>query len=332
MAKPRFVGSNQTRGFRQVGTYPISQDNTQVVVDLPRGPHIESAVVRLTGNVNVTTLFTAVRNEATARFLRRADWVLNSNVTMDSVSGHQILASMVQTRRNRPTNTNPTAAAVASYPVVGTWVFDRAIMDMMRPKDSMLKTDVGISNNQLRLQWGALSDFFTGAGVAAYVGMQASVYVTDYQEMRDADGKTPEPAWYAKRNGLFVTLSGAGNGQQVKLNTGNRLRSLSIRVLNATTQEPDATLVTRIRVQRAGDTRVDMVAADLLALNQATFGQALLTGQYIVDFANTGQLGVRYSEFWPIPSSADTFLLVDTTAACILDISSLEGVDLISAG
>jgi hypothetical protein len=38
---------------------------------------------------------------------------------------------------------------------------------------------------------------------------------------------------------------------------------------------------------------------------------------------------VRYSEFWPIPSSADTFLLVDTSGPCVLEISTIEGVDLV---
>lgn len=327
--KAKFVGSNQTRGYRQIGNYALSQDLTQVTVDLPRGPHIESAIVRVAGSANITVAATAVRNDAAARFLRRVDWALNSNVTLDSVSGHQLKQQYI-TRRNVPTNLNPAGFGISVQPFVAYHILDRAIMDMMRPKDSMLKTDVGVSNNQLRLQFGALSDMFTGTPTIGYTNVSASVYVADYQEARDGSGDTPSPAWYAKRAGNFVSLAGAGNGQQIKLNTGNRLRFVSIRVLDATTQEPNAALVTRIRVQRAGDTRVDMVANDLLGLNQAAYGNILMTGQYVVDFANNGQLGVRYSEFWPIPSSADTFLLVDTTAACIIEISTLEGVDLIA--
>ena len=329
--KGKFIGSNQTRGYRQVSNFPITQDLSQFSIDLPRGPHIESVIIRIAGTANITTAFTAVRNSAAFRFLRRADWVLNSNVTLDSVSGMQIAQSSVITRRQLPLRTDPAGFGISAQPFEVSFLLDRAIMDMMRPKDSMLKTDIGVSNNQLRLQFGALSDMFTGAGVAGYTNVTGSVSVVDYQEARDSDGNTPSPIWYAKRNGNFVPLAGAGNGQQIKITTGNRLRYLSMRVLDAVTQEPNAALLTRIRMQRAGDTRVDMSALDLQRISQGAYANPLMTGQYVIDYANQGQLGIRYSEFWPIPSSADTFLLVDTTAAAIIETSTLEGVDLVAA-
>jgi hypothetical protein len=177
---------------------------------------------------------------------------------------------------------------------------------------------------------GALSDMFTGTPTINYsAGVTVTVWVADYQEMRDGDGNTPAPDWYVKRNGLQQAFSAAGNGQQVKLSTGNRLRAVSLRVLDAATREPNAALLSRIRLQRAGDTRVDMLVNDLVRSNQAQYGVPLMTGQVVIDLAAPGYLsGVRYSEFWPIPSSADTFVLADTTAACILDIATLEGVDL----
>lgn len=331
MAGRKAVTSNQTRGQRLVNTYPVTQDNQQITVDIPRGPHIESVILRVSGTFAITTVFTAVRNAAAYYILRRADWVLNSNVTMDSVSGPQ-LAQLYVTRRNYPTLTNPAGFAVAGgYTFDATFVFDRALMDMMRPKDSMLKTDVGISNNQLRIQLGALGDMFTGAGVATYTAVTASVSVVDYQEARDSKGNTPSPIYYIKRNGLRVNFPAAGNGQQQKLNTGNRLRMASIRVLDGTTGEPNLALLSRLRLQRAGDTRVDMLVNELQRLNQMAYGVALLTGQIVIDFANNGQLGCRYSEFWPIPSSADTYLLFDTTANATLEIATIEGVDLVSS-
>ena len=331
MAKPKFIGSNQQRGFRQVNTLSITQDLQQFTVDLPRGPHIESCTIRIAGTANITTAFASVRAEGAARFLRRLDWVLNSNVTMDSVSGHQMLAQMILTRPQRPTNLNPAGFGISAQPFVAVFVVDRAIMDMMRPKDSMLKTDTGVSNNQLRLQFGALSDMFTGGGVASYTNVSCSVSVNDYQEARDGDGNTPSPSWYAKRSGNFVTIPGAVQAQQIKINTGNRLRILSLRVLDAVTLEPNFALLTRLRLQRAGDTRADMTPLDMLAINQSAYPQALMAGQVAIDFARTGQTsGCRYSEFWPIPTSADTFLLVDTSAACVIETSTLEGVDLVN--
>lgn len=328
-ARSNFVASNQTRGMRLINTYNVTQDQQQITVDLPRGPAIESCMVRISGTFAITTLFTAVRNAAAYRFLKRIDWLINSNATLDSVSGPQ-LAQLYITRRNYPALVNPSGFTVAAgYSFDVTFMLDRALMDMMRPKDSMLKTDVGVANNQLRIQLGALSDMFTGAGVATYTSVTASVTVLDYQEAKGNDGNTPYPMFYVKRNGQTFNLAGAGAAQQIKINTGNRLRCISIIVRDPATNEPNAALVTRLRVSRAGDTRYDTLTTELARQNQMAYGVALLTGQFVIDFANNGQLGVRYSEFWPIPSSADTYLYVDTTGACTIDMATIEGVDLV---
>jgi len=327
MAARKFIESNQTRGFRVVDTRPVTQDNQQIPIDLPRGPHIESCLITIGGTINNTVAWTAARNIAPYLFLRRADWLLNSNATLDSVSGSQIAQCYV-TRRQSPASTAP-AFGIGATSFEASFILDRALMDMMRPKDSLLKTDVGVSNNQLRLQLGAIGDMFTGAGTSTYTNVTCTVSVVDYQESRNEAGQTPSPAYYIKRNGMRQTLAAAGSGQQIKLSTGNRLRMVSFRVLNATTFEPDASLVTRIRIQRAGDTRADMTTTALQRLNAATYGNALVTGQLVVDFANVGALGVRYSEFWPIPSSADTSLILDTSAACVIEMVTIEGVDFV---
>lgn len=334
MAARNYVASNQTRGMRLINTYAINQDNQQIVVDLPRGPHIETCIVRISGTFAITTAFTGIRVNAAYRFLRRADWVINSNVTLDSVSGTQLLQCYV-VRRNYPAGSLPSNVIVGGgYSFDASFVFDRILPDMIRPKDSMLKTDVGISNNQLRVQLGALSDMFIGAGAATYTAVTMSVSVIDYQESRDSNGNTPSPSFYVKRNGLTLTLPAAGAGQQVKLNTGNRLRLVSIIVRDSVTNEPNLALVSRIRIQRAGDTRVDMLTNELQRLNQVSVGLGggggTVVGQVFVDFASNGQLGIKYSEFWPIPSSADTFLLVDTTGPCTIELVTIEGVDLVS--
>ena len=326
----KLIRSNQTRGIRLIRTINITQDNQQETVDLPRGPHIEWCMVRIAGSANITTAFTGTRTNASALFLSRADWILNSNVTLDSVSGAQIFQDYF-TRRNLPTVLYPAGFGISVQPFEITYILDRALMDMRRPKDSMLKTDVGVSNNQLRLQFGKLSDMFLGAGVASYTAVTATVTIGDYQEAKDDSGDTPQPLYYIKRNGSRVPIPLAGNGQQVKINTGNRLRSISIRVLDGVTFEPASALATRFRVQRAGDTRVDCTTLELQRFNASNYGPLLMPGQVVIDFANAGQLsGVMYSEFWPIPSSADTFLLVDTTASCVLEISTIEGVDFVS--
>jgi hypothetical protein len=326
----KFIPSNQTRGYRQVAQYPVTADNSQFLVDIPRGPHIESLQIKVAGTITNSVAFAGgVRNLAAYYMLRSAQWVINSNVTMDSVSGPQARQLMF-TRRNLPVELAPSAAAaVTTFNM--TVVLDRALMDMMRPKDSLLKTDVGMSNNQLRLQLGALADMFQpGAGASAYTSVQLTVSITDYQEARDDKGQTPQPLWYPKRNGQLQSLA-SGNQQQVKLNTGNRLRAVSFRILDPTTREPLTTALNRLRIKRAGDTRVDLDADALADYQQCNYGSDLMPGQYLIDFADNGALGVRYSEFWPIPSSADTYLEVDTGAPCFLELATLEGVDLVAA-
>lgn len=331
MAK-RVIRSNQTRGFRLINTFPVTADNQQFTIDIPRGPAVEAVELRVSGTFAITTLYTAVRNAAAYRMLKQANFVLNSNVTMDSVNGPQ-LAQLYVTRRSYPTLTNPSGFTVAAgYSFDATFIFDRALMDMVRPKDSMLKTDIGVANLQLRVQLGALSDMFTGAGVATYTAVTMSASVIDYQEQKSADGSTPDPVFYVKRNGQQENISGAIQGRQIKLNTGNRLRIVSMIVRDPTTLEPNLALLSRFGLKRAGDQRVDIPTTELARLNAMTYGVGsgvLLTGQILWDFANIGQLiGAKYSEFWPIPSSADTFLVVDTTGAALLDIATLEGVDL----
>lgn len=340
----RMIPSNQVRGYRLVTTVPITADNQQVLVDLPRGPHLESVALRCSGTINVSVAFTAARSLGADYIFRRIDWVLNSNVTLDSISGPQAVQLMRLTRRNGPQGNNG-AAGVGATSFESVIILDRALMDMVRSKDSMLKTDVGVSNNQLRIQMGALADMYTGAGTAAYTAVNLEVLVVDYQERIDDSGNTPAPLWYVKRNGIFSPTLAAGNGQQIRINTGNRLRIFSFRALDGTTREPNtstavgatgpAAFCSRIRIQRAGDTRVDMPLNLGLRLLQAAIGPSNngtgvpANGQAWVDFANNGQLaGMRYSEFWPIPSSADTYALVDIVASTILEIATLEGVDL----
>ncbi len=323
------IKSNQTRGMRLVQSRVINADNFQDTFDIPRGPHIESVILRFSGTFAITTAFTTVRSIAAYRMFRFVNFVLNSNVTMDAVSGPQ-LAQMYVTRRQYPPITNPSGVAIAGgYTFDAMMIFDRALMDMINPKDSILKTDEGVANLQLRVQLGALSDMFTGAGVATYTACTLELSVIDYQEQR-VNGKTPSPIWYVKRTGQSVPIVGAQQQYQVKLSTGNRLRMVSARVLDSVTLEPNINLLTRFGIKRAGDQRVDMSAATLARLNVATYGVGtLLPGQVLWDFASVGYLlGCKYSEFWPIPSQADTFLVVDTTGNCTLELAVLEGVDL----
>lgn len=324
----RLIPSNQTRGLRQIGSGSLTADRQIITIDVPRGPASEAVLLRVGGSINISVAFATVRALAAQRYLSRVDWRLNSNVTLDSVNGQGMYAMLGLVRRNLPGTTPPSGVGVGANAFEANLILDRAAMDNVRPKDSNLKTDVGVATNQIVMQMGALADMFTGAGAATYTAVTWSAMLVDYQEARDENGDTPAPAFYVKRNTFTQAFSAAPNQSQIKLSTGNRLRMISIRVLDNTTGEPLTTALSRLRLVRAGDTRVDVAALDLQRWNAACYGSTLQSAQYVIDLANPGSLGVKYSEFWPIPSSADTFLVVDGSAACTLEVTTLEGVDL----
>ena len=100
------IPSNQVRGWRRVFQVTLTADNQTYQVDLPRGPGLEQAMIVLDGTIyaiggttigldklvldgtfNVTTLYTAVRGLSPLQLLRRVDWRLNGNITLDSLSG-----------------------------------------------------------------------------------------------------------------------------------------------------------------------------------------------------------------------------------------------------
>lgn len=324
------IQSNQVRGYRRVAVLPITADNQVLQVDLPRGPHIEAAMLRVSGTFSVTTLYTTVLELAPTQLFRRIDWLVNGNVTLDSISG--LMAYINPFRRQLTTLTPPASAAVGAKTIDGVVFLDRAMLDGARAKDSLLKTDFGVTTNQLRIQMGALSDMFTGAGVSTYTAINVEVWVCDYQEARDKDGNTPSPLYYLKRSQQDYSLTASNANFQIRLSTGNRLRAIVARVADSGVGVTSlAGVINSVRLTRGGDTRVDAPAIVQRYLNQAAYGIALPNGVFIVDLANEGQLnGARYSEFWPIPSTADTYLTLDAVGAAGRNLSlyTLEGVDL----
>lgn len=328
--------SNQVRGWRRIKTATLLADNVQDTVDLPRGPAIEEAIVTIDGTFNVTTLYTAVRLLAPWQFFRRVDWRINGSVTLDSISGIGSYMSTVWTQRYQDFNTPPVSAAVGLKTIRASCRLSRVLTDMVRPKDSVLKTDEKVTSNQLVIQFGALSDMFTGAGVSAYTGaLTYSVWIRDYQEAADANGRTPIPTFYVKRTEQLINVAATGNNIAVRLNTGNRLRGFIFRLENG--GEGADNILNGLRLVRSGDTRLDL--DDVMLAEQARIASLGLgeivgsvvnsSGIRVVDLGNPGMYGSRYSEWWPVPSNADVQALFDIGVAPIaIRIVQLEGVDM----
>jgi hypothetical protein len=330
------IKSNQIRGFRRIYTSAILQDNQQFQIDVPRGAAIESAIIELVGSANITAAFTSVRSAGAAKYLRRVDWVANGNITLDSVSGYGAFLCAQYIRKAQIPITNPTVG-------IGTPAFraciplDRVFSDHARPKDSLLKTDENMTSLQLRVQVGALSDMFVvGTGAANYSGQTVTinVWVQDYQETPDANGRTPIPLYYRKTTEQLLQFTGSGSSIPFRINTGNRLRGVLLVPQDNTNSEPSVALVTRARIIRSGDTRFDLAQFDLQALGVLAYdlnaADSSLQSTVWIDFANPDarQGNVKYSEFWPVPSNADVQLQLDVSAAGSCRMIMVEGVDL----
>ena len=338
------IRSNQVRGFRRIFSAPVTQDGQQFQVDLPRGPAVEAAYVVVTGTtINITTTFTSVRSAAAAKYVRRVDWVLNGNITLDSISGYGAYLADSYIRKCPSPNTNPASFNVSTPSFRSVIPLNRVDPGFVRPKDSVLKTDENVTTNQLRVQLGNLSDMFVGAGVVTYVGATVTmeVFVQDYQEAQDANGRTPIPLYYWKKTEQLLSIASIGNSIPFRINTGNRLRGILLMPQDSVNSEPSTGVVSRLRIQRSGDTRVDLsqacfqVLTLLSTINEASdIGSSsdedsTATSAIWLDFANpvTG-MNAKYSECWPVPSNSDVQLLVDTLALGSVRMITIEGVDL----
>lgn len=334
------IPSNQIRGFRKIYTQGVAQDNQTLNVDLPRGPAGEAAFIIITGSFSLTTGGTAVRADAANKYVTRVDWLLNGNVTLDSMSGYGYgVFDKVMQHAETPI-VNPTGFTTGAYTFQSVIPLTRTLADMARPKDSLLKTDANVTTNQLRIQLGTLAGMFVGGAVATYTSVTVSVYVVDYQETADASGNTPLPLYYWKKTEQLLSLQSTGSGLISRINTGNRLRAIILIPQDNTNSEPTVpgTIISRVRVVRSGDTRVDLDTAGFSVFSNYANGSVGIgqqndvagTEPIVIDFASF--LGLyktcKYSELWPVPSNADVQLQLDVAAVGSARMLTLEGVDL----
>jgi len=337
------IPSNQIRGYRKVYTQGLAQDNQSIQVDLPRGPAIEAAFIVVTGSFSLTTAGTAVRADAANKYVTRVDHVLNGNVTLDSMTGYGFGVFDKWMNHGETPILNPTGFATGAYTFQSVIPVSRILSDMARPKDSVLKTDASVTTNQLRIQFGTLAGMFVGSAVATYTSVSFSVYSIDYQETPDANGNTPVPLYYWKKTEQLLSLQSTGTGLPFRINTGNRLRSLILIPQDNTNSEPTVpgTQISRVRVVRSGDTRVDLDTAGFSVFSTYSNPASGIGAQndvggtepIVIDFAN--HLGLfrntKYSELWPVPSNSDVQLQLDVAAIGSTRMLTLEGVDMQSS-
>jgi len=337
------IPSNQIRGYRKVFTQGIVADNTSLQVDLPRGPALEAAFVVVGGSYSVGTAYTSVRVQAASKYVTRIDWVLNGNITLDSMTGFGYVTADMVFGHGATSGIVPASAGTGAQTFTAIIPMFRVLADMARPKDSVLKTGANVTTNQLRIQLGALANMYVGAGgTNTYTSISLNVYVIDYQETPDANGNTPVPLYYWKRTEQLLATPNTGTGLPFRVNTGNRLRGLALIPQDNVNSEPVAygTGVTRVRIVRSGDTRIDLDNPGYSAFSEYSnassgIGNAIISGVggigvIVVDFANSSSLyrTSKYSECWPVPSNSDVQLQLDVAAAGSVRMITVEGVDL----
>jgi hypothetical protein len=324
------IPSNQVRGFRMVDQRTLTADNQQFVIDLPRGPAIERVVMDIRGTINNSVAWTAVRTLAPLHLFKRIDWVLNGNITLHSASGIGTYLANGLLNRAYPKLVPPAGAGTGAQTIGATIFLDRISPDMVRPKDAVLKTDEGVTQNQLRVTMGAIGDFYTGSGTSAYTTVTVTTYTQDYQEAPDQTGRTPDPLYYLKFSEQQVVYSATGTNQITRISTGNRLRALAIR--QEISGDGSDSNISFVRLIRGGDTRISVPVNVLQSLNevaQLAAPSIRPAGAYYLDLGNPGMWAARYSEMWPLPSNADVQMISDVAVAPVtLRIMQIEGIDL----
>jgi hypothetical protein len=337
------IPSNQIRGYRKVYTQGLAADNQSIQVDLPRGPAIEAAFVVVTGSINITAAGTAVRADAANKYVTRVDHVLNGNITLDAMTGYGYGVFDKWIQHGETPIVNPTTFNTGANSFQSVIPVSRVLSDMARPKDAVLKTDASVTLNQLRIQFGTLAGMFVGAPTVAYTSVSFSVYSIDYQETPDANGNTPVPLYYWKKTEQLLSLQSTGTGLPFRVNTGNRLRALILVPQDNVNSEPTVpgTQISRVRVVRSGDTRVDLDTPGFSVFSTYSNPASGIGAQndvggtepIVIDFAN--HLGLfrttKYSELWPVPSNSDVQLQLDVAAIGTARLITLEGVDLQSS-
>lgn len=290
---------------KQLRTYRKWKDvnfvaNGSDTIDLPLGFDLETIHCYFFGSVNVTTAFTAIKSEGLANLIKRVD-VLADGETIASLTGPMLLSGNFQ-RAYTAIKVNP-GIAIGNYTnpeVVG--FIDFAHVDGFRAKDSNLRTK-GMRQLQLRITWGALSDMYTGAGVAT-TALTMTVAIRETKEQDNAIAPEVRKIQRYMERAYTTTTQ-----DRIPLDTGMLYRAIVLRGESA--GDASAAVVTNVKVMVGSDIILDMPAAALYDANCNDNGVALPAGYYVVDFAPSLNQESKISDCLDLKGRNDAFLILD---------------------
>lgn len=303
-------------------------DNSRLVFDLPRDYDLNSLVIQITANANITTAFTTVRAEAPLQAVKFLTLKANGTDVLDGLSGIMAHRMGAFRRGQLPLISPPGAVSVGAQAFSAFIVLDRDFIDGIRAKDGSFPT-AGLSSFQLELQMGACADLFTGAGVGTFTAGTVKVFGIQTEEIVGADGKRTLPHMVFKRTQSTIPFANTVSGFQQRLNTGNAVRGLMLRAYGVTADEPSNAVLTNLKIQRGNQIWFDL-SGDAIRNDNATSLEitTLPTGIYIVDFANKGGMAVKGSDFLDMRDGEDLYAMFDVTggANVKIDVAMIEAM------
>jgi hypothetical protein len=300
----------------RIDQQPFTAELQTITFDLPRQMDYEGLTLRLAGNIVVTTAFTTVKTQSVYGLVRRVELLANGQTVMDQIGGYELAALTIgQTRQIAQANAAYVTApgvTVATQPFALTLPIDRAMSDMVRPKDTNLASR-DLSTLQLRITIGQLADLYTGAGVATFSACTATLFADAIQEYPDADKRITLPPYLLKRTQQDVAIASTNANLQLRLPVGNIMRRVTL--VQRTTADLTVALLNNIQLIRGSDVRVNLDQFTLREHTAHNSGGALFTGVLSLDFARRRQRLGKITDCWSLGGAADVFLNMDVTAS-----------------
>jgi len=283
----------------------------QEVINLPIGNDMESLMFYLTGSIDVTTAFSTVRSEGISRLIRKVDILLDGQ-TVATISGAMLSHGNFQ-RESARILVSP-LTTVGNHSCESFAVMDFANIGGVRPKDTNLKTR-GARSFQAMIQWGQLSDVFTGAGVAT----TSLTLHTMVRETKEPDGAQEPEALRLYR----YMEKGYSSSQEDRIQLDPNVLYRAIMLRGEINGERSPNVITAARVQIGSEVIFDLTSTQIEDINSLDGNFVLPSGYMLIDFAPSPDGLVKLSDMCDTHGHADAYLILTvnggaTNKVCIV--------------
>ena len=319
----------QYRVLRKAPTINIVAGQT-LPIDLPRSYDYESIFLRLSGSLQVTVAATSVRAEAPLQLVPRIVVIADGKSVLFNAPMWAASLGRVERELNQSgarATTPPSGTAIATYAVEALGVIDLATIDGNRPKDSNFRTSA-LSMFQLIATFGQPGDPFVGGTVNFSGQPTLEVFTQEMIELPDTDpatgkAKFTSPVMLRKVSFLQQAFAASNPNAQLRLPSGNLMKSVLLRGEGATTAgEPSTAVVNNIILQSGLDVRHNLTGAQTRAKNNCDFG-AVTAGYYVADLCRNGPALERLTELWDLTGQVEPQAVLDVTGGANVNVMAV---------